>query len=287
MTFLNTERLLAWIRDENSSTRVAGLQHIAQGVVEVEAFWSEFPRLLRDPSADVRWITAAAVLGMAARDKDIGAFVPHLEELLDDPRVGAFARGAIAVYYVQQRRTDRLRTLIDEGGQSAMGVLSAFVSAKEPSLIEPLLPELTACQSAPDVKLREAATKVLAHYYWLNKSWDKLSEFLLSDDEPVALGAIRLLDGLAEDSKDVDGAVSPLLTILQRRGERFRKTREAAAHALVWLVLDRQPKDRTEPELPESLILHGVDILKIREVKTKVKQITRAARKALERGGYP
>jgi hypothetical protein len=191
MTFLNTERLLAWIRDENSSTRVAGLQHIAQGVVEVEAFWSEFPRLLRDPSADVRWITAAAVLGMAARDKDIGAFVPHLEELLDDPRVGAFARGAIAVYYVQQRRTDRLRTLIDEGGQSAMGVLSAFVSAKEPSLIEPLLPELTACQSAPDVKLREAATKVLAHYYWLNKSWDKLSEFLLSDDEPVAMVQCR------------------------------------------------------------------------------------------------
>ena len=128
---------------------------------------------------------------------------------------------------------------------------------------------------------------MLAHYYWLNKSWDKLSEFLLSDDEPVALGAIRLLYGLAEDSKDVDGAVPPLLTILQRRGERFRRTRETAAHALVWLVLDRQPKDRIEPELPESLILHGVDILKIREAKAKVKQITRAARKALERGGYP
>jgi TPR repeat protein len=56
----------------------------------------------------------------SARDKDIGAFVPHLEELFDDPTVGTFARGAVAVYYVQQGSTDRLRSLIDEGGPSAM-----------------------------------------------------------------------------------------------------------------------------------------------------------------------
>jgi hypothetical protein len=74
---------------------------------------------------------------------------------------------------------------------------------------------------------------------------------------------------------------------LQRREERFSRTREAAAGALVWLVLDRQPKDRVELELPKSLILHGVDILKIPEVKAKVKKLERTARKALERGGYP
>jgi hypothetical protein len=92
MTFLSQEHILAWIRDESSSTWVAGLQHVGQGVVEVEAIWSEFPRLLRDASADVRWVTAA-LLVKAARDKDIGAFVPDLEDLIDDPTVAAFACG--------------------------------------------------------------------------------------------------------------------------------------------------------------------------------------------------
>jgi hypothetical protein len=286
MTFLNEERILAWLRDEKSSTRVAGLQHVSQGAVEVEAIWSEFPRLLRDPSSDVRW-QAAALLVKTARDEDIGAFVPYLEELFSDPTVATFARGAVDVYYVQQRRTDQLRALIDEGSPSAMRVLSALHSAREPGLISPLLPELAACQAATDEKLREAAKKVLARYHWLNKSWDKLSEFLLSGDEPVALGAIQFVDGLAEGSEDVDGAVPPLLTLVHRREKRFRRTRDAAAHALVWLVLDRQPKGRIEPELPTSLILHGVDILKIPEVKAKVGKVERTARKALERGGYP
>jgi hypothetical protein len=53
---------------------------------------------------------------MSARDKDIGSLAPYLEELFDDPAVGTFARGAVALYYVQQGSTDRLRSLIDAGG---------------------------------------------------------------------------------------------------------------------------------------------------------------------------
>jgi SMI1 / KNR4 family (SUKH-1) len=166
--------ILVWLRSENTAAQIAGLRSIASRGIEIEAFWSEFPRLLRDSNADVRWLTADLLL-KNAHNKNIAPFVPHLEALFDDYgnpswlksakgdgfALARVARRAVARYCVHFREIDRLRELIAEGDRAAVDALSALRSASEANLIAPL----AEVQRAPEEWLRQSAATALAHFY--------------------------------------------------------------------------------------------------------------------------
>jgi hypothetical protein len=293
MTDHRPEQILAWLRDDRAETRAAALQNVIASGVDIEAFWSEFPRLLRDPSADVRWRTAT-LLGTKGRAKDIDALVPHLESLFDDDTrplpalrlstVGGMARTVVAVYYVHHRKYAALRTLIARGGVYADSAVDALISASEPGLIAPLLPDLAQLQAAPYGKLGERAAAALAQYELLNQPSERLGELLHSDNEAVRLRLIHKLDGLAEDGKDIEPFLPGLLSLMQKRDPSYRKTRKAAAGVLVWLVLaqDRRTVREVQDDgihIPDSFILNGVDVMTFSEVKVKLKGLRRFVRR--------
>jgi hypothetical protein len=134
--------IFTWLRAENSERQIAGLRDlqsaVEKGTVEIEAFWSEFPRLLGASNPDVRWLSVW-LLSTKARDKDLGPFVPQLEALFDDPdqpswlkegigaelTVGLLARRLAVDHYVRYRKGNQLRALIAKGGLPAVEALHA------------------------------------------------------------------------------------------------------------------------------------------------------------------
>ena len=285
-------QVLAWLRSDNSDTQVAGLRAIPRREFDIDTFWSEFPHLLRAGAVDVRWL-AADLLLKNAHSKDIGTFVPHLEALFDDLSnpswlrsakgdgfaLGRVARRAVAQYCVHHHMADRLRELIAQGGRAAADALSALRSAADPNLIVPLLPVLAQAQRLPEARLRQSAATALAHLHWLNRSWGQLRELVLSDDEAVRLGAIGQLDDLAEAGRDDDVAplVPDLLAFFAQREGSFKRTREAAARVLAWLVMNKQPSKKDDlglshVDIPQSFVLNSVDLLAIPEIKTQLEE---------------
>jgi hypothetical protein len=291
VTHPSQAEILGWLRDGNAETQVTGLRCVKKSAIAIEAFWSEFPRLLREPNADVRWLTAELLLG-ATCAKDITAFVPHLEPLFDDLEkpswlkrgsayvftVGGTALKAVATCYMQQCRSDLLRALIAKGGEPGGVALQALYSAKEAGQIVPLLPVVVEALTWPDQKLRVTAARVLAHYHWLEQRWDQAAELLRSDDESVRLGVISELDDLAESGRTVEPLLPELLSVLTKRDRRFKASREQAAGVLVWLVLEKQPPGAANLDIPKSFILNDVDIMKIPEIRTALKALKSAAR---------
>jgi hypothetical protein len=236
--------IFTWLRDENSEKQVAGLRDlqsaIEKGTVEIEAFWSEFPRLLRASNPDVRWL-AAMLLSTKARGKDVGAFVPHLEALFDDPNppswlkrmgagltVGVLARGVVVHYYVQYRKSDQLRALIANGGLPALDALNALRSAMDADVITPLLPDLAAAQRSPDERTRQKAAAGLAHYHWLNRRWDQIQQLLLNDDRSASLGSIDVLSSLAQKGNDIQPVLQELARAQQSPDETLKRRGTAA-----------------------------------------------------------
>jgi SMI1 / KNR4 family (SUKH-1) len=282
--------IFVWLRSDNTAARIAGLRSIERRGIEIEAFWSEFPRLLRDSNADVRWLTADLLL-KHAHNKNIGPFVPHLEALFDDYgnpswlrsakgdgfALARVARRAVARYCLHFREIDRLRELIAEGDRAAVDALGALRSASEVNLIAPLLPDLAEAQRAPEESLRQSAATALAHFYWLNQHRDQLRSLLLSEDEVVRLGAISKLDDLAEEGRDqdVEPLLPELLAFFTRRDTSNKKTRQAAARVLAWLVMNKQPHKKdalglTDIDVPRSFLLNGVDVMGIPEVRANL-----------------
>jgi hypothetical protein len=286
------EQILAWLRDETAEARVAAFAKIHSSTIDIEAFWSEFPRLLRDPSAEVRW-QAAMLLGTKGRSKDIGVFVSHLESLFDDDArlvpamklntVGGAARTTVADYYVHHRKHAAWRALIARGGVCADSAVDALVYASEPDLIVPLLPDLAQLQAAPDEKLRERAATALAQYELLTQP-ERLGELLLSDNEAMRLHVLSKLDGLAEDEEDLGSFLPGLLSLMQRRDPSFEKTRNAAAKVLVWLILAQDNRTVDEVyetgdygfQIADSFTLNGVDIMQFPEVKAEIEELQRS-----------
>src|SRR5262245_12212044 len=247
--------IFTWLRDENSEKQVAGLRDlqsaVEKGAVEVEAFWSEFPRLLSASNPDVRWL-AVMLLSRNARSKDMGTLVPHLEALFDDPNppswlkrmgatltVGVLARGVVVHYYVQYRKSDQLRALIANGGLPALDALNALRSATDAGVIAPLLPDLAAAQRSPDEKTREKAAAGLAHYHWLSRRWDQIRGLLLNDDRSARLGTIDVLSSLAQKGNDIQ-PVLPELAGAQQSPDETLKQRATAALTHYYLLNRRR-----------------------------------------------
>lgn len=247
---------------------------------------------MRAASVDVRWLTAVLLL-KNAHSTDIGPFVPQLEALFDDLSnpswlssakgdgfaLGRMARRAVAHYCVHHHKANRLRELIAEGGRAAADALSALRSAADASLMASLLPVLAEAQRAPEEGLRQSATIALAHLYWLNRSWGQLRALLLSDDEAVRLGVIGKLDELAEERRDsdVEPLLPELLAFFGLRDKSFKRTREAAARVLAWLVVNKQPSKKdalglSDVDIPQSFVLSGVDVMTIPEVKAHLEE---------------
>jgi hypothetical protein len=85
------------------------------------------------------------------------------------------------------------------------------------------------------------------------------------------------LDDLAEDGReqDVEPLLPELLSFFTPRDKLCKRTREAAARVLAWLVMNMQPRKKdalglSDFNVPRSFFLNGVDVMKIPEVKANL-----------------
>jgi hypothetical protein len=158
--------------------------------------------------------------------------------------------------------------MLRQPGTSRDAALAALSSASLAE-VEPHLPFLNGLFSGDETAW---VASVLTHIYAREQAWPRVAELISHASQQARLGALRALDDIAEAGASLEPIVPALLECFEVNDADSTKQRVAAARVLTWLVLRHR-------EQPQTLILHGVDILSIVEVRSELKAISRLAKK--------
>jgi hypothetical protein len=284
---------LARLTGSDRDTVLSGLQGLSVEQLEHENFLHALTSILRQEDVQLRHLAAHRLNEAAHRGIDISHALSALELAMTDDRIpkhlaefknpwhtiGALATGAIARIRLKRNDEVELRRMLAEPGWPGVYALSALQSATE-SEIEPYLPLLDALLSADEAVPRDAglpskqqlAARVLATQYLRRGDWTKLGEMMSHPSERARKGVVQVLDDAAEAGQPLDLILPALLATFERTDAASVAARSDAAAVLQWFVL-------REKKRPKSFVLHGVDILKIPEVRAKLAEVRRFGRK--------
>jgi hypothetical protein len=284
---------LARLTGSDQDAVLPALQGLSGDELEHEEFMRAVVSILQQGDITLRHLAAYRLGEAAGHGIDISQALPALEVAFADNRlpehlaayntpwhtISAEATGAVALFHLKRNNEHELRSMLAQSGWPGAYALAVLQSATE-SEIEAYLPFLNALLSADEAapggprlpSKQNLAAKALSKHYLRQHIWTKLGELISHPSEKVRKGVMRVLDDAAEDSQPLDPVLPALLAIFERTDAASVTARVDAANVLLWFVL-------REKKRPKTLVLRGVDILKIPEIQAKIKELRRLTRK--------
>src|SRR6266542_3734056 len=292
MVTLDTARL-ARLTGSDTSAVLPALQGMSVEQLEHEEFLRSVVTFLQEGDAQLAHLAAYKLREAAWHAIDISHALPALEAaaLTDDRipahlaefknawhRISTIANQAVATFHLKNGHELELRTMLAQPGWPGTCALASLQSATESQLeiylplLHTLLSTDEAVPSDPRLSKQPLAAMALARHHLRRQDWTKLGELISHPSEHARKGALRVLDDAAEDGQPIEPILPAILSIFERTDAASVAARIDAAYVLQWFVL-RQNKR------PKTLILDGVDLLKIPEIRAALAEVRRLGRK--------